>query len=102
MNYDCGGWTIELELYLFLFWLAAGTTYRVLSQTFKIPKSTVCDIVHRLLNALISKINLIIKWPNLNELETVGSGFARLAKNRAFRKCAGAIDGEGLFSKQIK
>lgn len=87
------GWSVEIELLVLLLWLAAGASYRTTSLMTHIPKATVCDIVHRLLNAFALKIGHFIKLPNENnQYEFIGNGFAALCRFGEFNKVLGAID----------
>ena len=40
------GWSREMEALVTLYWLAAGTYYRVTADAFGVPVSTVCRIAH--------------------------------------------------------
>ncbi|KAJ0023721.1 hypothetical protein NQD34_003620 [Periophthalmus magnuspinnatus] len=88
------GWGAELEVLVFLFWLARGTSYRVVSRVFGIPRSTVHRIVRRITHEVVALRHKVIHLPNSDEdLEAVTRGFAELARHRAFKRAAGAIDG---------
>ncbi|CAM4635429.1 unnamed protein product [Leuciscus chuanchicus] len=84
------GWGSTIETLVFLFWLACGTSYRVVSRAFDMPRS----IVHRVAEEVVAIRHQVIHLPNTPEdLEAVCRGFAGLARHRAFLKAAGAIDG---------
>ncbi|XP_055084002.1 putative nuclease HARBI1 [Periophthalmus magnuspinnatus] len=84
----------ELEVLVFLFWLASGTSYRIVSTVFGIPRSTVHRIVHSVTEEVVALRHKVIHLPNSDEdVEAVTRGFAGLARHRAFRRAAGAIDG---------
>ncbi len=68
-------------------------SFRVLSRTFDIPKSSVHDIVHRVNNAIIWILRTVIVFPTSTDLGVVGRGFAKLAGSPAFSSAVGAIDG---------
>ncbi|KAL1277277.1 hypothetical protein QQF64_023950 [Cirrhinus molitorella] len=87
------GWETDIEVLVFLYWLAHAASYRVVSMAFDIPKSTVHDIVHRICRAVIGILRRVVSFPTLDDLEAVGEGFAQLAGSPAFRMAAGAIDG---------
>ncbi|KAF3844220.1 hypothetical protein F7725_013561 [Dissostichus mawsoni] len=88
------GWGATIETLVFLFWLACGTSYRVVSRAFGMPRSTVHRIVHRVTEEVVAIRHQVIYLPRTAEdLEAVSRGFAGLARHRAFRKAAGAIDG---------
>ncbi|XP_033934486.1 putative nuclease HARBI1 [Pseudochaenichthys georgianus] len=58
------------------------------------PRSTVHRIVHRVTEEVVAICHQVIHLPRTAEdLEAVSRGFAGLARHRAFRKAAGAIDG---------
>uniref|UniRef100_A0A8C6L7L8 DDE Tnp4 domain-containing protein n=2 Tax=Nothobranchius furzeri TaxID=105023 RepID=A0A8C6L7L8_NOTFU len=88
------GWGATIETLVFLFWLASGTSYRVVSRVFGMPRSTVHDIVHRVTEDVVAILHQVIHLPKTpEEMEVVSRGFAGLARHRAFMKAAGAIDG---------
>ncbi|CAM4597615.1 unnamed protein product [Leuciscus chuanchicus] len=88
------GWGSTIETLVFLFWLACGTSYRVVSRAFDMPRSTVHRIVHRVAEEVVAIRHQVIRFPNTPEdLEAICRGFAGLARHRAFLKAAGAIDG---------
>ncbi|XP_019222771.1 putative nuclease HARBI1 [Oreochromis niloticus] len=88
------GWGATIEILVFLFWLASGASYRVVSRVFGMPRSTVHYIVHRVTKEVLAIRYLVIHLPTTPEdLEVVFRGFAGLARHRAFMKAVGAIDG---------
>lgn len=88
------GWGATIETLVFLFWLACGASYRVVSRVFGMPRSTVHYIVHRVTEEVVAIRHKVIFLPKTPEhLEEVSRGFAGLARHRAFIKAAGAIDG---------
>ncbi|XP_028254286.1 putative nuclease HARBI1 [Parambassis ranga] len=88
------GWGATIETLVFLFWLASGTSYRVVARVFGMPRSTVHRIVHRVTGEVVAIRHKVIYLPNTAEdLAAVTQGFAGLARHRAFCKAAGAIDG---------
>ncbi|XP_073694470.1 uncharacterized protein [Garra rufa] len=70
------GWSKDIEVVMFLYWLAHAASYRVVASAFAIPKSTVHRVVHK-----------------GEEVEEIGAGFARLSGSPAFHMAVGAIDG---------
>ena len=48
------GWGATIETLVFLFWLASGTSYRVVSRVFGMPRSTVHRIVHRVTEEVVA------------------------------------------------
>ncbi|CAI5638947.1 unnamed protein product [Oreochromis niloticus] len=88
-----GGWGAPIEALVFLFWLASGAAYRVMSRVFAIPRSTVHRIVHRVTEEVMATRHQVIHLPRTPEdLDAMSNGFAQLAGHRAFVKAAGAID----------
>ncbi|KAL2087167.1 hypothetical protein ACEWY4_018226 [Coilia grayii] len=88
------GWGPAIEVLVFLFWLASGASYRVVSRAFDMPRTTVHNVVHRVCGDLLQVMPRIIRVPSTaEEVREVGDGFARLAGHGAFRKAMGAIDG---------
>uniref|UniRef100_A0A3B3DNJ5 DDE Tnp4 domain-containing protein n=1 Tax=Oryzias melastigma TaxID=30732 RepID=A0A3B3DNJ5_ORYME len=89
----CHGWGAVIETLVFLFWLASGASYRVVSRVFGMPRSTVHCIVHRLTEEVVAIRHKVIHLPKTPEdLEVVSRGFGGLARHRAFLRAAGAID----------
>ncbi|XP_015829761.3 uncharacterized protein [Nothobranchius furzeri] len=79
---------------VFLFQLASGTSYRVVSRVFGMPRSAVHDIVHRVTEDVVAVLHQVIHLPKTpEEMEVACRGFAGLARHRAYLKAAGAIDG---------
>ncbi|XP_064198122.1 uncharacterized protein LOC135258585 [Anguilla rostrata] len=87
------GWGYTLDVLTFVYWLACGTSYRVVSEVFAVPRSTVHRMVHAIADDLISILLRVIHLPETGDLEAIGEGFCRLAGHSAFRKAVGAIDG---------
>uniref|UniRef100_A0A3B1ILG9 DDE Tnp4 domain-containing protein n=1 Tax=Astyanax mexicanus TaxID=7994 RepID=A0A3B1ILG9_ASTMX len=85
------GWSRDIEVLVFLYWLAHAASYRVVSRVFAIPKSSVHDIVHRVSKDVSGIIKRVITLPTGDDLEVIGAGFAHLAP--AFTVAVGAIDG---------
>lgn len=48
------GWGATIETLVFLFWLACGASYRVVSRVFGMPRSTVHYIVHRVTKEVVA------------------------------------------------
>ncbi|KAE8278864.1 putative nuclease HARBI1 [Larimichthys crocea] len=87
------GWGHDLEVLVFLFWMASATSYRVVSRAFAIPRSTVHDIIHRVTEKVLRLKNRLIFFPSADQLQTTGAGFERLAGSAAFARVVGSIDG---------
>lgn len=89
------GWEVEIELTTLLFWMAAGTSYRVVAVILNVPISTVADIVHKLLTFISNEIlPLVIRIPtSIDELTDIGYQFCARAGTHIFERAVGAIDG---------
>ncbi|KAJ4927645.1 hypothetical protein JOQ06_015452 [Pogonophryne albipinna] len=86
------GWGPTLETLVFLFWIASGSAYRVVSRAFDVPLPSVHRIVHRMVDEVVAVLPQFVRLPCVEDLQVVGEGFARLAHHHAFSKAAGAID----------
>ena len=87
------GWGTIIEALVFLFWLASGTSYRVVSRAFDMPWTSVHRAVHRTSGKIMALFCTIIHHPTAEELVVIGAGFAHLAGMPVFSRVAGAIDG---------
>jgi hypothetical protein len=87
------GWDLEMELLVFLYWMACGCSYRVAGGFVGISRTTVADIVHKMLNILPEKLKSVVSFPVVSELPAIGSGFCKKANTNVFKKAVGAIDG---------
>ncbi|KAJ8362309.1 hypothetical protein AAFF_G00384540 [Aldrovandia affinis] len=63
------GWGHYLEVLVFVFWLASATSYRVVSRSFNIPRTTVHDMVHWVTKKLLKLKNRVIHFPSHTDLE---------------------------------
>ncbi|CAJ1061425.1 hypothetical protein H4Q32_000108 [Xyrichtys novacula] len=87
------GWPKDIEVLLFVFWLAHAASYRRVAAACDIPKSTVHDIAHRVTKAVLGILDRTIRLPNPDQLEDIAAGFSRLGGSPALRTVVGAIDG---------
>ncbi|KAL2103178.1 hypothetical protein ACEWY4_000046 [Coilia grayii] len=87
------GWGNELEILIYVYWLAHGLSYRVVSRVFSVPKSTVHRVIHKVAQFIWDNLTKAIDFPKLTEIDTVGNGFADLSRSPVFNKAVGAIDG---------
>ena len=94
----CAAVSAEKRLAILLYWLAHSNTQNELADVFNVGQSTIHNIVHSGVNALVGHLaKKAIKFPQGAELERVMKDFKRLCK---LPMCAGAID--GTFMKIIK
>ena len=85
------GWGPVIEALVFLFWLASGTSYRVVCRAFAMPRSTVHMLVHRTSKKVVALLPQVIRLPA--EGGRLGAGFSRLAGSASFSRVVGSIDG---------
>ncbi|KAL7369609.1 hypothetical protein ABVT39_003300 [Epinephelus coioides] len=93
------GWGKDLEVAIYLYWLASATSYQVVSEAFDVPTNTVCDVVHRVRESIMAIYRRVVHFPAADELEGIGEGFAHLAGSCAFNRVAGSIDGTHIRIK---
>lgn len=93
------GWEKEIELTIFLFWLACGTSYRVISVTANIPKTSVFRICKNYLRVFHKLLPRVIRFPTQEELQIVGEKFAIRSSTNVFRHVVGSIDGTHIKIK---
>ncbi|KAF3842836.1 hypothetical protein F7725_001685 [Dissostichus mawsoni] len=60
-------WGATIETLVFLFWLACGTSYRVVSRAFGMPRTTVHRIVHRVTEEVVAIRHQVIYLPRTAE-----------------------------------
>ncbi|XP_041842231.1 protein ALP1-like isoform X1 [Melanotaenia boesemani] len=94
---DHHDWAKHLDTLVFLFWLASGTSYRVVARAFDMPKATVCDVVHRVAETILALRRRVINFPSLDGLAEVSAGFQKLGGSAAFRKFQAVCDHRGRF-----
>lgn len=92
-SHDHQGWGKHVDTLVFLFWLASGTSYRVVARAFDMPRSTVCDVVHRVEEKTLALRRRLIRFPPLDDLTEVSGHFQQLSGSAFFRKVVGSIDG---------
>lgn len=64
-----------------------------MSKAFGIPHSTSHNVVHKTSKAIQGIFRRAVCFPNMDQLEEIGAGFAHLSCSPAFRKVAGSMDG---------
>ncbi|MEQ2264159.1 hypothetical protein XENORESO_021054 [Xenotaenia resolanae] len=76
-----------IETLVFLFWLASGTSYRVVCRVFGMPRSTVHRIVHRVTEEMVAirhQVIYLLKTPE--DMKAVSREFAGLDATELFLK----------------
>ena len=87
------GWGHELEVFIYLYWLAHGLSYRVVSRVFHVPRSTIHRVIHKTAQHIWNNLHRAISFPTPADLDNIGLGFGQLSRNPVFNKAVGAIDG---------
>lgn len=87
------GWAKKFECVMFLFWLAAGLSYRVVAAAFGVPRTTAFRVCTRILEETVKLTPKFIKLPKNDELIEIGKKFATKGGSDIFLNTAGAIDG---------
>ncbi|KAK0142685.1 Protein ALP1-like [Merluccius polli] len=82
------GWDPEIACLVFLFWLASGTSYRVVSRAFDMPRTSVHRAIHTTNGKIAALFAQTVHHPTEERV-----GFARLAGSAAFNRVAGSTDG---------
>ncbi|XP_034741089.1 protein ALP1-like [Etheostoma cragini] len=67
------GWGPVIEALVFLFWLASGTSYRVVSRAFAMPRTTVHRAVHKTSRKVLSLLPQVVRLPTEEDFPHVGS-----------------------------
>lgn len=93
------GWGNQLETLIYVYWLAHGLSYRVVSSVFGVPKATVHRVIHKVAQNIWVKLKNVIFFPRPEELQAVGQGFVELSRTPAFKNVVGAIDGTHIRIK---
>ncbi|KAM3619981.1 uncharacterized protein V6R79_016682 [Siganus canaliculatus] len=83
------GWGQSLEVLIFVYWLAHGTSYGVTAEAFDIPNST----IHRIAREIRKARSKMTIFPSCDTLDEVVWWFGVLAQHGAFNKAVGATDG---------
>ncbi|KAE8278880.1 hypothetical protein D5F01_LYC22459 [Larimichthys crocea] len=78
------GWGRELEVLIYVYWLAHGLSYIVVARVFNVPKSTVHRVLHKVANYICRNLRHAVALPQAAELAAVGQGFAQLSGSPAF------------------
>ena len=83
--------SVEKRFAICLWHLATGEDFRSLAWRFGVGKSTACEIVNDVCEAIVDVLlSTVLKWPTGGALRTVLDGFLQIW---GFPQCAGAIDG---------
>ena len=87
------GWGSQLEVLIYVYWLAHGLSYRVVSSVFSVPRSTVHWIINKVARHKGNNLKKVIHFPSAEDLDAVGQGFGLLAGHPVFNNAVGAING---------
>ncbi|CAJ1076479.1 putative nuclease HARBI1 [Xyrichtys novacula] len=66
------GWGPTIEALVFLFWLASGTSYHVVTRAF----ATEHRMVHKTCREVVALLPLVVLLPSAEDLPHLGAGFA--------------------------
>ena len=83
--------SVEKRVAICIWHLATGEDFRSLAWRFGVGKSTACEIVNNVCEAIVDiLLPTVIKWPSGEALLTVRDGFLQ---TWGFPQCGGVIDG---------
>lgn len=68
------GWSKEMQVLLFIYWLAHAASYKVVTSAFDIPWSIVQRLVHKVSKAVLGLFKKVVRIPQSEELEVLGAG----------------------------
>ncbi|KAJ8375711.1 hypothetical protein SKAU_G00062910 [Synaphobranchus kaupii] len=85
------GWGSQLEVLIYVYWLAHGLSYRVVSSVFGVPKPTVHRVVHRVAQLIWKNLKLAIRFPLPEELDAIGQGFGQLSGTPVLNSVVGSV-----------
>ncbi|XP_010886205.2 putative nuclease HARBI1 isoform X2 [Esox lucius] len=85
--------TVTFKILVFIYWLAHGTSFKTVSETFGIPLSTAASIVRDVADKLIKLSSKMVNKQSPEELALTVAGFGKLARHPMFGKAVGAIGG---------
>ncbi|XP_024858087.1 protein ALP1-like [Kryptolebias marmoratus] len=86
------GWGNQLEVLIYVYWLAHGLSYRVVSSVFNVPRSTVHRIIHKVAQSIWLHLHQAISFPQTEDLQEAGRRFVELSGTAAFSSVVGVID----------
>ena len=66
---------------------------------FSVPKATVHRVIHRVAQSIWNNLSRVISFPQAEELQAVGEGFADLSGTPAFANVVEVIDGSHIHIK---
>lgn len=89
----------ELEIYIFLWYVANTVTYRQLGHLFGIAKSSAWSVISRVSKWLVSLSHEYIRWPNQHDVRRKSAEFEAL---KGMKGIIGAIDGTHIKIKAPK
>lgn len=91
------GWEVEIDVAVFLFWIATGTSRRVVGAVFNVPRNTTKRICDKMLDYTLNTLmKQIIKYPREEELPNIAYKFCNRAGTPIFDRAVGAIDGSHI------
>lgn len=85
------GWAVQLEILIFVYWLAHGLSFRLVARVFDVPAGTTHRVVHNIARQLMENLDKVTSLPKPEEMVNIGQSFGELARNAAFNKAVGSI-----------
>lgn len=79
----------KLSFLLFLWYIANTEPLRTMSDRFNVSISSVFRVLRRIIAWLLTKVDIVIKWPQQNE---IGKTCEKFSINQEIRNILGAID----------
>ena len=94
------GYSSATNLLVFLYWIGTGCCYRVVSVSFEIPRSSIRNIIHRMLFVVCSLSKQVIRLPRTEaEIKGIGQAFAAKVGCQRMKVFVGSIDGTHIKIK---
>ncbi|KAK0142790.1 Protein ALP1-like [Merluccius polli] len=86
------GWGNDLEVLIYTYWLA---------RWYPCTKGyCALSVIHRVAQSIWNNLSRVLSFPQAEELQAVGVGFADISGTPAFANVVGAIDGSHIWIKQ--
>ncbi|KAK0138523.1 putative nuclease HARBI1 [Merluccius polli] len=93
------GWGNDLEVLIYTYWLAHGLSYQVVSSVQCTKGYCALSVIHRVAQSIWNNLSRVLSFPQAEELQAVGVGFADISGTPAFANVVGAIDGSHIWIK---
>ena len=87
------GWSLIIEILVFLRWITSGSTFTMVADTFDMPLQSISDIISRILPKFSRMARLMINLPDEEELEEIAKNFRNIVGTDVFSHVAKTNDG---------